>query len=102
MLLSVVILFTPASGVPSAPPGTDKVIHFSLFLLLAVTGCLARFPVLPLLVGLAVWAGLSEVLQAVLPIGRTGGVADALADVLGALAGVAGWHLVRRWRVSSG
>lgn len=74
----------PASGVPSAPPGTDKVIHFSLFALLAVTGLLARFNPVRLGFGLVGWAGLSEWLQAVLPIGRTGGVADALADLLGA------------------
>lgn len=99
-LLSVVVLFTPASGVPSAPPGTDKVIHFSLFALLAVTGLLARFPPRPLVFGLIGWAGLSEWLQAVLPIGRTGGVPDAVADLLGVAVAVTLWFWVRRLRSS--
>ncbi|MBB4681675.1 MULTISPECIES: VanZ family protein [Crossiella] len=90
----------PASGVPSAPPGTDKVIHFSLFALLAVTGMIAGFRLPFLVAGLVVWAGLSEFLQAVLPIGRTGGLPDALADLLGAAVALAVWLLVRSWRRS--
>jgi hypothetical protein len=81
-LLSVVVLFTPESGVPTAPPGTDKVIHTLLFALLAFTGLYAKIPrILPLLV---VYAGVSEVLQQlVTPLHRSGDVLDALVDVLG-------------------
>ena len=81
-LLSVVVLFTPESGVPTAPPGTDKVIHTLLFALLAFTGLYAKIPrILPLLV---VYAGLSEVLQQLItPLHRSGDVLDALVDVLG-------------------
>lgn len=80
--LSVVVLFTPESGVPTAPPGTDKVIHTLLFALLAATGLYARIShVLPLLV---VYAGVSEVLQQLItPLHRSGDVLDALVDVLG-------------------
>ncbi|SDG94185.1 VanZ like family protein [Lentzea fradiae] len=81
-LLSVVVLFTPESGVPSSPPGTDKVVHTVLFALLAFTGLYAKIRhILPALV---VYAGLSEVLQQVItPLHRSGDVVDALVDVLG-------------------
>lgn len=81
-LLSVVVLFTPESGVPTAPPGTDKVIHTLLFALLAFTGLYAKISrILPLLV---VYAGVSEVLQQLItPLHRSGDVLDALVDVLG-------------------
>ena len=98
VLLSLVVLFSPASDVPSDVPISDKVIHFSLFAALAVTGRLAGIPPLPLAVGLAAYAGVSEVLQTVLPINRDGDVRDALADTLGALVGIALVTLVARGR----
>ena len=84
--LSVIVLFTPESGVPSSPPGTDKVVHCLLFALLAVTGlrALPRW-VLGALVG---YAALSEVLQALItPLHRSGDVLDALTDVVGIALG---------------
>lgn len=92
--LSVVVLFTPASGVPTAPPGTDKVIHTVLFALLAYTGLYANISrILPLLV---VYAGVSELLQHVItPLRRGGDVLDALVDVLGVALG---WFIWRRSR----
>lgn len=86
--VSLIVLFTPESGVPSAPAGTDKVVHLVLFAALAWSGRLARLPLLPLAAGLVAYAGLSEVLQAVLPLGRSGDVLDALVDVLGASLGL--------------
>jgi VanZ family protein len=88
VLLSLVVLFSPGSDVPSGIPISDKVIHFSLFAALAVTGRLAAIPPLPLALGLVAYAGVSEVLQTVLPINRDGDVRDALADSLGVLAGI--------------
>lgn len=88
--VSLVILFTPASGVPTAPPGTDELVHFLLFAVLAITGRLARVPAGPLLVGLVCYAGVSEILQAVLPLGRSGDVGDAVVDVLGLVVGLLG------------
>jgi len=80
--LSVVVLFTPESGVPSSPPGTDKVVHTLLFALLAFTGLYAR--IRHVLVALVVYAGVSEVLQQLItPLHRSGDVLDALVDVLG-------------------
>jgi hypothetical protein len=91
-LLSVVVLFTPESGVPTAPPGTDKVIHTLLFALLAFTGLYARLArILPLLV---VYAGVSEVLQELItPLHRSGDWLDALVDVAG--IGLGWWVFAR-------
>jgi VanZ family protein len=80
--LSVVVLFTPKSGVPSSPPGTDKVVHTLLFALLAFTGLYAKIP--RVLLWLVLYAGVSEVLQQLItPLHRSGDVLDALVDVLG-------------------
>lgn len=96
-LLSLWMLFSPGSTVPSGPPYSDKVVHALLFAALAVTGLRAGIRPLVLLVGLAVYAAGSEVLQAVLPIHRDGDPADATVDLLGAAAGwLAGRRLGRR------
>jgi VanZ family protein len=89
LALSVVVLFSPGSDVPSGLPVSDKVVHFSLFLALAVTGRAAAVPAVPLGVALVAYAGVSEVLQTVLPIDRDGDLRDGLADTLGVLAGLA-------------
>jgi len=89
VLISFAVLFTPESGVPAAPPGTDKVVHFALFAALAGTGLGARIRRVPLAAGLVCYAALSEVLQGVLPLGRSGDVLDALVDVAGIAAGFA-------------
>ncbi|MBA8825835.1 hypothetical protein FHX42_003201 [Saccharopolyspora lacisalsi] len=88
LAISLVILFTPASGVPTAPPGTDKVVHLLLFALLAVTGGVGRLPLGGLSVGLLCYAATSEALQAILPLNRSGDVLDATVDALGAAAGL--------------
>ncbi|MER5260862.1 VanZ family protein [Actinosynnema sp. NPDC002837] len=83
-LLSVIVLFTPASGVPTAPPGTDKVVHFVLFALLMGAGRYARLPSGPLVIGLLGYAAVSEVLQwLITALNRGGDVLDALVDVAG-------------------
>ncbi|GAA4681200.1 hypothetical protein GCM10023215_13550 [Pseudonocardia yuanmonensis] len=89
VLVSLVVLFLPASGVPSAPPGVDKLVHLGVFALLGATGRWAGVPALPLVLALAGYAGLSEVLQGLLPIGRSGDVLDAVVDCVGVSLGVA-------------
>ncbi len=89
VLLSVIVLFTPESGVPSSPPGTDKVVHTVLFALLAATALWARAGLRTVVVGLVAYAALSEVLQQVItPLHRSGDVVDALVDVVGVALGV--------------
>jgi VanZ family protein len=96
VLLSLVVLFSPASRVPSGIELNDKVVHATLFFVLAFTGIVAGLPLRALALGLALYAGVSEVLQAVLPIDRDGSVYDALADVIGVAAGLAAATLVVR------
>lgn len=89
VLVSLVVLFAPGSDVPGAPPGVDKLVHFGVFALLALTGRWAGLPRLPLLVALVAYGAVSEVVQAVAPIGRDGGLADLLADTAGAVGALA-------------
>ena len=96
VLVSVVVLFAPAGDVPSAPPGVDKLVHLLLFAVLAVTGRWAGVRLGVLTVLLAGYAALSEVLQAVTPLARSGSPADLLADVVGIAIGVVGWQLGAR------
>ena len=86
--LSLVMLFSPASDVPGGLELNDKLVHGLLFAALAVTGRMASIDWLPLAVGLAAYAGISEVLQSVLPIDRDGDPRDALADLFGTLCGL--------------
>jgi VanZ family protein len=94
VLISLVVLFTPGPETPSVHPGIDKLIHMGLFAVLAVTGRLAGVPVVRLGCGLAVYAAVSEVLQAVLPIGRDGEVLDAVADSTGVILALLATRLV--------
>lgn len=87
--VSLVVLFSPGSAVPTGPPGSDKVVHAVLFAALAATSLIARIPWWATLVWLAAYAALSEVLQATLPIHRSGDIGDWLADVVGALVATA-------------
>ncbi|MDO5687005.1 MAG: hypothetical protein Q4G42_06455 [Neisseria sp.] len=90
---SVYFLFFKAQGTTPPPfAHFDKVAHGGLFFgqtWLAGKIWLAAGKALPwrgLLLALAIWAGVSEVLQAVCTLDRTGEIADAAADMVGALA----------------
>jgi hypothetical protein len=98
VLVSLAVLFAPGGAVPFAPPGVDKVVHVALFLALALTGrwAGARAVVLgPLLVA---YGAVSEVVQAVTPLERSGSVADLLADAVGVALGLAAWAFGQRSR----
>jgi VanZ family protein len=96
VVASLVVLFNPASATPAVWPRMDKLVHLALFAALALTGRRAGLPPVGLTVGLVVYAGLSEVLQGVLPLGRTADPLDALTDVLGVAVGL----VVARWTAS--
>ncbi|WP_222193810.1 VanZ family protein [Modestobacter italicus] len=98
VLVSLAVLFAPASDVPSAPPGVDKVVHLLLFAALSLTGRWAgvRRGVLAGL--LVVYAALSELLQSLDLLNRSTSVADWLADVVGVLLGLLLWDLLARRR----
>lgn len=86
--LSLFAFFLPGPQLPSGPPVSDKLEHAAIFLVLALTGRYAAYPVRRLLVGLVGYAVVSEVLQAVLPIRRDGDARDVLADVAGIVLGL--------------
>ncbi len=98
VLVSVAVLFAPAADVPDAPPGVDKVVHVLLFLALAVTGRWAGVRAGALGVLLLVYGALSEVVQAVTSLQRTGSLYDLLADAAGIALGLGGWALAERRR----
>jgi len=96
VLVSLAVLFAPASDVPSAPPGVDKLVHGALFAALAASGRWAGCgagPLGGLLVGYAV---VSELIQGLTPLARSASVADGLADVVGIGLGLAAWAVLSR------
>lgn len=88
LVAALVILFTPASGVPSGFEHSDKIIHTLLFAALAYSSRVAAIGVRATLLWTLAFAALSEVLQAVLPLGRSGSALDAVFDALGVAAGL--------------
>jgi VanZ family protein len=101
-LASLWVLFSPGSETPDVAI-SDKLVHGTLFAALAITGVLAGVPVKALAPALVVYAGLSEVLQATLPIDRDGDWHDAVADTIGAAIGLllgVGWLRLRNRRVA--
>ncbi len=96
VLVSLAVLFTPGSDVPGAPPGVDKVVHGLLFAVLALTGRWAGVP-RPVLAGLLVgYAAVSEVVQGLVPLGRSASVGDVVADAFGVLVGLTVWAVLHR------
>ena len=75
-------LFSPTTPDEAGAHGLDKLVHACLFGALAYTA--QRAYGFGLLFVLA-YAAVSEVLQAVLPIGRDGSLLDLAADATGAL-----------------
>ena len=98
VLVSLAVLFAPASDVPSSPPGVDKVVHLSLFLVLGLTARWAGVQRQVAVVSLLVYAAVSEVLQGTSLVGRDAELLDWVADTVGVLLGVALWSLLSRPR----
>lgn len=88
MVAALIILFTPASGVPSGFEHSDKIVHFVLFAALAWSSTVAAISPTWTAMWTVAFAALSEVLQAALPLGRSGSLLDLFFDVLGAAAGL--------------
>ncbi len=101
VLVSLAVLFAPGSDVPAAPPGVDKLVHLVLFLALALAGRWAGIRARPLAVLLVAYAALSEVVQALADLQRSGSLLDAAADVAGAALGLLLWTVLER-RVPAG
>jgi hypothetical protein len=83
----------PTGGIPYA----DKVAHFGIFALVAFTGRWAGIRVRWLAPLLLVQAVGSEIVQGTLESnGRDGNAFDAIADIIGAAAGLCAWEAVLR------
>ncbi|WP_328592907.1 VanZ family protein [Tomitella fengzijianii] len=100
--VSVVMLFSPGSTVPSGPPNSDKLVHAGLFAALAVASLVAGAGWRTAAAALLAYAAVSEVLQDVLPIHRNGDLRDVLADAVGIACGIVLALLLRRFRASLG
>ena len=87
VLVSLVVLFSPGSEVPSVAI-SDKLVHGALFAALAVTARMAGGRPAVVAAALVAYAGASEVLQGVLPIHRDAEWGDVLADVVGVAVGL--------------
>ncbi|MBJ7452715.1 MAG: VanZ family protein [Blastococcus sp.] len=96
VLISLAVLFAPASDVPSAPAGVDKVVHLALFAALAASGRWAGVAARPLAVLLLGYAAVSEVVQGLPALGRSMSPADWVADAVGVLVGLVLWQLASR------
>ena len=94
VLVSLAVLFAPADDVPLAPAGVDKIVHASLFAVLALTGRWAGVRRVVLAPVLVLYAAVSEVLQGM--IGRDAAVGDWVADVVGLLLGLLVWDWLGR------
>jgi hypothetical protein len=94
VLVSLAVLFAPASDVPASPPGVDKLVHAALFAALALTGRWTGISRTVLVAVLVLYAALSEVVQAM--IGRDAAFGDWLADVVGLLLALLVWERLSR------
>ena len=95
-LVSLAVLFAPASDVPFAPAGVDKVVHLALFAALAASGRWAGVGARALAVLLLGYAALSEVVQGLPALGRSMSLGDWVADAVGVLLGLALWEFASR------
>jgi hypothetical protein len=96
VLVSLAVLFAPGSDVPAAPPGVDTLVHLSLFLALTLAGRWAGIRPVPLAVLLVAYGAVSEVVQAVTALQRSGSVADWFADGAGVVLGLLAWSAGER------
>ncbi len=95
-------LYWPRVDLAGAPADSDKLAHILLFAVPTLVGVVAARRWWPAYL-FALHAPLSEALQAAWLPGRTGGVADAVADLVGVAFGSAlAWAVLRRRAARAG
>lgn len=90
VVVTVVVCLVPAADLPETPPGGDKVQHFLAYFVLmasAVQLYASRRSWLRVALGLLVMGIAIEFAQAALTTTRAADLWDAVADLLGILAG---------------
>jgi len=98
VLVSLAVLFAPASDVPTSPPGVDKLVHAALFAALALSGRWAGIGARGLAGLLVVYAVVSELVQGMTPLARSASGGDVLADLVGTAIGLLAWAVLQRRR----
>ena len=92
--VSLVVLFSPDDAAPaSGVPHLDKVVHLTLFALLAATARWRFGPAPAVLLAVCAYAPLSELVQGLALPGRHADWHDVVADLVGVTAG---WLLASR------
>jgi hypothetical protein len=84
---------------PVELPASDKVQHMAAFLVIAALGRLAypRLPWWKLLLGLVAFGGAIELVQMIPELHRDSELSDWAADIVAALAALAGFYALRRF-----
>lgn len=97
LLVQVYLLYFEVPGTSDLPlfPHVDKVVHAAMFALPAAIAVLARLPLWPVVVALAVHAPVSELVQGNLITGRFADPLDMLADWGGIALGLLVGFVVR-------
>ncbi len=86
VLISMVMLFAPASSVPNGPGGSDKLVHATMFTVLLLVGWYGRIPLRFLAPVLIAYGGVAEIIQG--QIGRDEDFWDWFWDSVGVVMAV--------------
>lgn len=103
LVVHLAVLYSPRA--PSVGSGVrlDLVVHVAVFAAVALVAGWVGLRTAAVAVALVVEALLSETVQALWLRGRTGDLADLVADAVGTAAGLWGWAvLARRLRLGPG
>jgi hypothetical protein len=97
VLVNLVVLYWPRAVAGGQLPYVDKVVHLVVFGAVALTGVWVGLPVRWLVVVLVLHAVTSELVQHFWIPARSGDPADAVADILGVVVGVAAAGVGGSW-----